>query len=203
MDETGRPVLQILQGGSVGVAGEGFAPLSLAYVWLFSDPELVAILPVDAAGTFRGDVPLDGWASGRAVPVGDHTLQAVGTAPDGGFQAVNLGVRVVTQLTTRGASAPSAPVPAPAPAPEGPTPTPPGRAPAPPAPAPAPPAPTPAPAPPAEPAPAPPAVLEGAAPVEEALSSLRWVLFAAGGASILFLVLRRRKKDDEPATGKA
>jgi hypothetical protein len=105
-DADGRLVLEIAQGGEFEVAGAGLAPGSIVYVWLFSDPELVALVRVGADGTYRGSVPLDGWASGRPIPPGGHTLQLVGTGPDGDVRALNLGVRVVTRLTPGGASVP-------------------------------------------------------------------------------------------------
>ena len=95
----GERLVELQQGSSFPLSGEGFQPGSVVEVWLFSDPQLLALARVAADGTLTGEVPLDGWSSGGPIPPGRHTLQVSGVAADGQVLALSLGVEVVTELT--------------------------------------------------------------------------------------------------------
>ena len=88
VDETdGR---MILTAGREGVvSGEGFEPESEVEIWICSEPRLIGVVTVDADGTFeeRFDVPTD-------IAIGDHTIQAEGTARGGGARAISAGVEL-------------------------------------------------------------------------------------------------------------
>jgi hypothetical protein len=84
----GRQILQLDSQGAVQVAGEGFQPGSVVYVWLFSTPQLLGELTVGADGAFSGALPLIG------VEVGEHTLQVSGVNLNGLVRTANLGVIV-------------------------------------------------------------------------------------------------------------
>lgn len=88
---------------SVGTAsGSGFMAGTLASVWLFSEPTLMATVTVDDNGEFSSEFLVDA----RLIAPGEHTLQVQGVGQDGLLKAANLGV-VVEQpvvLTSEGAS---------------------------------------------------------------------------------------------------
>jgi hypothetical protein len=87
-DATGRQVLTLEQNGLARVNGDGFAPATPVYVWLFSEPRYLGELTVNADGTFDGSVPIGD------IDVGTHTLQVNGTSFDGRDRTANLGVTV-------------------------------------------------------------------------------------------------------------
>lgn len=92
----GWPVL--VAGEVLPLAGDGFAPDSIVEVWLFSEPQLLALLRADATGLIDGGVPLDGWSTGTPIPEGRHTLQIGGVTADGELLGVSLGVTVVERV---------------------------------------------------------------------------------------------------------
>lgn len=74
--------------GKEGIAtGRGFMPGTLAEVWLFSEPTFLGETLVGPDGTFSKvfDVPED-------IELGEHTIQAEGTASNGELKAVAAGV---------------------------------------------------------------------------------------------------------------
>ena len=95
----GERRIQLEQGSSFALAGDGFEPGSVVEVWLFSEPQLLALARVAADGTLTGEVPLDGWSSGGPIPPGRHTLQVSGVGADGQVLALSVGVEIVTELT--------------------------------------------------------------------------------------------------------
>jgi len=84
----GRQILQLDNQGAVQVAGEGFQPGSVVYVWLFSTPQFLGELTVGTDGAFSGALPLIG------VEPGEHTLQVSGVNFNGQVRTANLGVIV-------------------------------------------------------------------------------------------------------------
>lgn len=86
--DDGRPVIQLEQSGNVRVNGTGFLPGTLAYVWLFSEPQLLGTVLVAADGTFEGSLPIG------VLDDGEHTLQVNGISTTGSRRAANLGVVV-------------------------------------------------------------------------------------------------------------
>lgn len=84
-------VLVRLTPSSIGTAsGSGFLPGTVASVWLFSDPTLVATVTVDDNGEFVSEFLVDA----SVIPAGEHTLQVQGVGQDGYIKAANLGVLV-------------------------------------------------------------------------------------------------------------
>ena len=73
----------------VRVEGDGFQPGSLVDVWLFSTPQFVGTVQVDAAGNVLGDLRVPG-----GIEPGTHTLQVNGQAVDNQLRSLNMGVRV-------------------------------------------------------------------------------------------------------------
>ena len=87
-DETGAPLIQVVNGSDSRVRGNGFMPGTRVFVWLMSDPTFLGEVTVAADGSFSGDVTVDG------VAAGEHTLQVSGVGTDGYVRAANLGVIV-------------------------------------------------------------------------------------------------------------
>jgi hypothetical protein len=103
VENTDGTVLVRLDQSSVGTTnGSGFLPGTLATVWLFSEPTLVATVSVDDNGEFSAEFLVDA----RAIAPGEHTLQVQGVGSDGFIKAANLGVLVEqpVELTTESAS---------------------------------------------------------------------------------------------------
>ena len=96
-------VLVRLDQSSMGTtSGSGFLPGTLATVWLFSEPTLMATVTVDENGEFSSEFLVDS----RLIAPGEHTLQIQGVGTDGYIKAANLGVLVEQpgELTTESAS---------------------------------------------------------------------------------------------------
>jgi hypothetical protein len=96
-------VLVRLDQSSVGTtSGSGFMAGTLASVWLFSEPTLMATVTVDDNGEFSSEFLVDA----RLIAPGEHTLQVQGVGNDGLLKAANLGVLVEQPvvLTSEGAS---------------------------------------------------------------------------------------------------
>jgi hypothetical protein len=98
----GDALLSLERSSSGTAGGSGFLPGTLATVWLFSEPTLMATVTVDDAGSFSADFLVDG----RLISPGEHTLQIQGVGADGFIKAANLGVVVEepVQLTSDSAS---------------------------------------------------------------------------------------------------
>lgn len=80
-----------LEQSSIGTTfGNGFLPGTLATVWLFSEPTLMATVTVDDNGEFSSEFLVDA----RLIAPGEHTLQVQGVGSDGYIKAANLGVLV-------------------------------------------------------------------------------------------------------------
>lgn len=84
------------QGGDVSVLGQGFAPGTGVYVWLFSEPRLLGTVETNSAGAFAGELPIP-----QNMPTGRHTLQINGQAPGGAVRSLSLAVRVETPPAPR------------------------------------------------------------------------------------------------------
>ncbi len=65
-------------------------PGTTASVWMFSDPTLLATVPVGDDGTFAVEFLVDP----QFLPAGNHTLQVQGVGEDGFIKAANVGVLV-------------------------------------------------------------------------------------------------------------
>jgi len=93
VDSQGR--LQMLKDNNVEAEGAGFAAGSEFAVWLFSDPMLLGVGKTDAAGRFFASFPVE-----NEIPLGDHTLQVVGTASSGEQRSISLPVIVLEDKET-------------------------------------------------------------------------------------------------------
>jgi hypothetical protein len=74
----------------ITVGGGGLMPASDASTWLFSTPKALGSFTVDGSGNFAQQYQI-----GPEVPVGDHTAQINGLAPDGTLRSVEVGVEVI------------------------------------------------------------------------------------------------------------
>jgi len=72
---------------TAAVEGTGFLPNSDVNLYTFSTPRFLGTVKTDAAGNFKGTVPLP-----TDIPPGRHTLQSNGLAPDGAVRSLSLGV---------------------------------------------------------------------------------------------------------------
>lgn len=115
--EGGGALIELVADDVAQVSGDGFLPGTRADVWLFSTPTLLGTVTIGPDGTFSGEVPVQGIATG------EHTLQLQGVGTDGYVRAANLGVAVIPRSTDTPAAEPE-PEPeleaAPEPAPTGP-----------------------------------------------------------------------------------
>jgi hypothetical protein len=84
------PLLRMTQGSVTSTNGEGLMPGTTASVWMFSDPTLMATVPVGDDGTFAVEFLVDP----QFLPAGNHTLQIQGVGEDGFIKAANVGVLV-------------------------------------------------------------------------------------------------------------
>ena len=84
------PEISMTQGSDASASGEGFLTGTTASVWMFSEPTLMATVPVGADGTFT----LEFFVDPQFLPAGNHTLQVQGVGEDGFIKAANLGVLV-------------------------------------------------------------------------------------------------------------
>jgi hypothetical protein len=89
MDVAANGMLQVFHNRSIRIAGSGFAPNSMATVWLFSDPVKLGEIQADANGGFA-----DLFAIDTSIPLGDHTIQINGQHTDGSVRTVAMGVSV-------------------------------------------------------------------------------------------------------------
>ena len=78
---------------TAAVAGTGFQPNTLVYLYLFSEPRFIGTVETDANGTFNGRVPLP-----ADIADGRHTLQSNGFTPDGAVRSLSLGVVLATPV---------------------------------------------------------------------------------------------------------
>ena len=81
------------QDRTAAVAGTGFQPNSLVYLYLFSEPRFLGTVQTDANGSFTGQVPLP-----ADIADGRHTLQSNGFTPDGTVRSLSLGVVLATPV---------------------------------------------------------------------------------------------------------
>ena len=89
MDVAANGMLQVFHNHSIRIAGSGFAPNSMATVWLFSEPVKLGEIQADANGGFA-----DLFAINSSIPLGDHTIQINGQHIDGSVRTVAMGVSV-------------------------------------------------------------------------------------------------------------
>jgi hypothetical protein len=102
VENTDSGVLMRLNPSSVAAwSGSGFMPGTLATVWLFSEPTLMATVTIDENGEFASEFLVDA----RLIAPGGHTLQVQGVGTDGYIKAANLGVLVEqsVEVTTESA----------------------------------------------------------------------------------------------------
>ncbi len=74
----------------ITVGGGGLMPASDASTWLFSTPRALGSFTVDGSGSFAQQYQI-----GPDVPVGVHTAQINGLAPDGTLRSVEVDVEVI------------------------------------------------------------------------------------------------------------
>ena len=102
VDGNGKSALiTITQGSQATSTGEGFLAGTIASVWLFSEPTLMATMTVGEDGTFSTNFLIDS----TYIPAGEHTLQVQGVGEDGFIRAANLGVLVQEPSTLTSESA--------------------------------------------------------------------------------------------------
>lgn len=77
----------------ISISGQGFAPNSLAKMWLFSSPRELGEIIVNPDGTFAADHPI-----GKDIKVGLHTAQINGTSPDGEVRSLSISLEVVPNV---------------------------------------------------------------------------------------------------------
>jgi len=82
-------ILRLQQGGTVRVRGDGFAPGTVASIWLFSTPILLGQVPVDEFGDFQGELPIP-----AGISIGQHTVQVTGIDRTASRRSASLGVIV-------------------------------------------------------------------------------------------------------------
>ncbi|MCW4385837.1 fibronectin type III domain-containing protein [Salinibacterium sp. SYSU T00001] len=90
LDEAGN--LMLIEEGYLLVEGDGFKPNTDVNLYLFSEPTSLGAVRTDSTGAFSGRVRLP-----EGIPVGLHTVQAVGMSSDGEIRVLSLGVRVMPQ----------------------------------------------------------------------------------------------------------
>lgn len=100
--DEGRVLVRLDQSSVGTTSGSGFMAGTLASVWLFSEPTLMATVTVDDNGEFSSEFLVDA----RLIAPGEHTLQVQGVGQDGLLKAANLGVVVEqpAQVTPQSAS---------------------------------------------------------------------------------------------------
>jgi titin len=89
MDVAANGMLQVFHNRSIRIAGSGFAPNSMATVWLFSEPVKLGEIQTDANGGFA-----ELFAINTSIPLGDHTIQINGQHTDGSVRTVAMGVSI-------------------------------------------------------------------------------------------------------------
>ena len=87
--------LLLEENGWVRVNGEGFAPNSLADVWMFSTPTFIGEVTVGDDGTFSQLLALP-----EGIKAGAHTLQLNGLSTEGDNRTASVGVVVLANSTT-------------------------------------------------------------------------------------------------------
>jgi hypothetical protein len=85
----GDGTLLLDRGGNVDVAGSGFAPGTVAEVWMFPTATFLGTALVGPDGTFSGTFPV-----ADALEPGEHTIQLNGTGVTGEVRSASLGVKV-------------------------------------------------------------------------------------------------------------
>jgi outer membrane protein OmpA-like peptidoglycan-associated protein len=84
---TGEAALVLRPDHSIAVEGSGVAPNSDVPIYLFSSPRLLGTVQSDAAGSFKGVLPVP-----KDVALGKHTLQVNALGADGAVRSLSLGV---------------------------------------------------------------------------------------------------------------
>lgn len=100
VDKDGNPFLfnsrgavVVKHGNYISVAGEGFAPGTIAKTWLFSSPRELGALNVDDQGNFAADFRIT-----EDVRIGDHISQVNGLGPDGQERSVSIDVEILPNV---------------------------------------------------------------------------------------------------------
>lgn len=87
---------QIVEGGQLVVSGSGFHPTSNLTLALYSTPQTLASITTDAAGSFRTTVTVPQGS------VGDHTVSAIGLAPNRSARVLEAPLKVVARSASPG-----------------------------------------------------------------------------------------------------
>ncbi|MEY3615805.1 MAG: hypothetical protein RLZZ518_806 [Actinomycetota bacterium] len=85
-----RGAVVVKHGNYISVAGEGFAPGSVATTWLFSSPRVLGDLEVDDQGRFSSEFRIE-----DDVKIGDHVAQVNGLNLSGEERSVNIDVEIL------------------------------------------------------------------------------------------------------------
>ena len=92
MDVSASGLMQVYHNRTIRIAGSGFAPNSIATVWMFSNEIKIGEVMTDANGAFAEVFPI-----GTNIPLGDHTIQINGEHKDGSVRTVAMGVNVMDE----------------------------------------------------------------------------------------------------------
>lgn len=92
MDVSATGLMQIYHNRTIRIAGSGFAPNSVATVWMFSNEIKIGEVMTDSAGAFA-----EVFSITQSIPLGDHTIQINGQHDDGSVRTVALGVNVMDE----------------------------------------------------------------------------------------------------------
>jgi len=100
VDKNGKPfefnsrgAVVVKHGNYISVAGEGFAPGTIAKTWLFSSPRELGALNVDDQGGFAAEFRIT-----EDVRIGDHISQVNGLGPDGQERSVSIDVEILPNV---------------------------------------------------------------------------------------------------------
>jgi len=85
-----RGAVIVKHGNYISVAGEGFAPGTIATTWLFSSPRVLGDLRVDSQGRFSTEYRIE-----DDVKIGDHVAQVNGVNLAGEERSVNIDVEIL------------------------------------------------------------------------------------------------------------
>ena len=88
-----RGAVVVKHGNFIAIAGEGFAPGSVAKTWLFSSPRELGLVNVDAQGKFSAEFRIE-----QDVRIGDHISQVNGLSPGGETRSVNIDVEILPNV---------------------------------------------------------------------------------------------------------
>lgn len=98
--EAGRPVVTLAPGATVQLAGGGFADEAAVTIAVYSDPTGLGTTTADTGGEIDTSVTLPGTL------VGEHTITALGNAPDGSAHSLQATVTLARAVPAVGSELP-------------------------------------------------------------------------------------------------